>query len=246
VLLVSELSGIMVVGEVRLVSELELEKMVTGEEVRLSGVTRRLELVDNALTGGAISQDTVVETISCVACEPSIMAKGECLAVAVMRLDRDLVGGLTGSNSILDREVMFSVPAIECVEGDSGNVSLSDLAGWPGVRAVESCITVETEPSTGKSDDPPKIMEEVGMVSKEVVMLGFAVLGQEGITAEVSKVIVVVTVLEVSEEGKRGTSVAVMFLLVGEFWRLAVVATSNHNRMAGVIVVTMTMATCFV
>jgi hypothetical protein len=57
VLLVSELSGTMVVGEVRLVSELELEKVVTGEEVRLSVVTRRLELVDDVLAGGARTKD---------------------------------------------------------------------------------------------------------------------------------------------------------------------------------------------
>ena len=116
--------------------------------------------------------------------------------------DRDLLGGLTGSDSILDREVMFSVPARECVNGDSGDVSLSDLAGWSGVRAVESCTRVETESSTGKSDGAPKIMEEVEMISKEVVMLGFAVLGQERITAGVSKVAVLVTVLEVFEEEK--------------------------------------------
>ena len=128
------------------------------------------------------------------------------------------------------------------MEGDNGDVSLSDLTGWP----VESCIKLEPEPSTGKSDEAPEIMEEVGMFSKEVVMLGFAVLRQEGITAGVSKATVVVTVLGVFEEEKRGTSVAVMFLLGGEFWRLAVVATINHNRMAAMIVVAMTTATCFV
>lgn len=31
--------------------------MVTGEELRLSGVTRRLELVDDVLAGGARTKD---------------------------------------------------------------------------------------------------------------------------------------------------------------------------------------------